>query len=435
MEKKNITSIVEDNLCTGCGTCISLCPKNAIMIKLDEKKGRFIPELDENSCNSCGICYAACPGKGIDYKQFNLNLFGKEPENILVGNFLNAYAGYSNNTELRNNSSSGGLITQILVYALENKIIDGALVTRMKKNKPLEPEPFVARTKEEIIEAAQSKYCPVPANIALKEILDAPKEERFAVVGLPCHINGIREAEQINKKLKEKIVLHIGLMCNHTPNFWATKLFLEKQNINEKDLLQIKYRGNGWPGYMEIQTHKNKIDIPLPVYWKFIGSQHFYLQNCLTCNDGIAELADISFGDAWLPEYNGDNTGTSICLIKNTDTKEILMEVKSAGEIELEEIDVNKIIESQSGMLYMKKVHSNSMKKFIKKAAENNQIINTDTIDDILAYYFYLNYRLSSYSITRKMLRYIPIKLIHLYSLPYKILINLWRKNKISNFN
>jgi len=79
-------------------------------------------------------------------------------------------------------------VTALFIFALEKGLIDGALVTGMKKDKPLEPEPFIARTREKIISARGSKYCSVPANIALKEILKAKEEERFAVVGLPCHI-------------------------------------------------------------------------------------------------------------------------------------------------------------------------------------------------------------------------------------------------------
>jgi coenzyme F420 hydrogenase subunit beta len=80
----------------------------------------------------------------------------------------------------------------------------------LKKDKPLEPEPFIARTKEEIYEARGSKYCPVPCKPCNEEILKAPEGQMFAVVGLPCHIHGIRKAEQINKKLKERIVLLFG---------------------------------------------------------------------------------------------------------------------------------------------------------------------------------------------------------------------------------
>lgn len=132
---------------------------------------------------------------------------------------------------IRYNSSSGGLITQLLIFALEECIIDGAQVTRMKNDNPLEPEPFIARTKEDIIGASTSKYCPVPANIALKEIIDSKKGEKFAVVGLPCHMHAIRKAEQINKKLSEKTVLHVGIFCGHSSNFLGTKLWLDKFRI------------------------------------------------------------------------------------------------------------------------------------------------------------------------------------------------------------
>ena len=128
--------------------------------------------------------------------------------NIHIGNYLKCYLGHSTDYDIRFNSSSGGLITQLLIFALEEGIITGALVTRMKKDKPLEPEPFIARTKKEILDAMGSKYCPVPANIALKEILKSKEGEKFAVVGLACHIHGIRKAEQIYASLKKKIILH-----------------------------------------------------------------------------------------------------------------------------------------------------------------------------------------------------------------------------------
>ncbi|MGB2728538.1 MAG: coenzyme F420 hydrogenase/dehydrogenase beta subunit N-terminal domain-containing protein [Halobacteriota archaeon] len=205
MSDETIAQVVKDNLCTGCGTCVALCPEEAIKLTINEKKGIYVPELNEKKCNNCGICYEVCPGHEVDFKALNLEIFGKEPEDVLIGNPLNCYIGHTTDWGIRYNSASGGLVTQLLIFALEEGIIDGALVTRMKKDNPLEPEPFIARTREEIIEASKSKYCPVPANIALVEILESEEGEKFAVVGLPCHIHGIRKAEQINKSLKEKM--------------------------------------------------------------------------------------------------------------------------------------------------------------------------------------------------------------------------------------
>jgi coenzyme F420 hydrogenase subunit beta len=233
---KTIKSVVKNDLCTGCGTCIALCPEEAIKLTINEKKGIYVPEVNEEKCNNCGICYEVCPGHSVDFKGLNLETFGKEPKDVLIGNYLNCYIGHSTDYGIRYNSSSGGLVTQLLIFALEEGIIDGALVTRTKKDNPLEPEPFIARTKEEVIEATKSKYCPVPVNIVLKEILNSKEGEKFAVVGLPCHIHGIRKAEQINKKLKEKIVLHIGIFCSHTPNFWGTELLFERMKIKREDI-------------------------------------------------------------------------------------------------------------------------------------------------------------------------------------------------------
>ena len=353
--KNKISQVVKDNLCTGCGTCYAMCPKEAISMKINERKGIYEPVIDESKCNNCGICYEVCPGHAVDFEQLNSEIFGKEPEDILIGNYLNCYIGYSTDYDIRYNSSSGGLVTQLLIFALEEEIIDGALVTRMKKDKPLEPEPFIARTREEIIEARGSKYCPVPANIALKEILES-EEEKFAIVGLPCHIHGIRKAEQINKKLKEKIVLHVGIFCGGIPNFMGTEFLLRKLKLQKKDIVMLNYRGEGWPGKMSLKVRNNKTKIiPYPAYWDGFGS-FFYPFRCTLCSDWTSELADISFGDAWLPEIvEHDKIGTSLIVTRNEESDNILQQMISQSKIGLNEITHNKVAISQGGMLWKKR--------------------------------------------------------------------------------
>ena len=421
MNNNTIAQVVRDGLCTGCGTCIALCPEEAIKLTIDEKKGIYIPELDEEKCNNCGICYEVCPGHEVDFKQLNLEIFGKEPADVLIGNYLNCYVGHSTDYDIRYNSASGGLVTQLLIFALEEGIIDGALVTKMKKDKPLEPEPFIARTKEEIIEASKSKYCPVPANIALKEILESKEGERFVVVGLPCHIHGIRKAEQINKKLKEQIVLHLGIFCNHAPNFWGTKLLLKRLKMREDEVIKLGYRGEGYPGSMKISKKSGELLLLLPDYWSFVGAYFFYPARCLMCSDGICELADISFGDAWLPELSDEKIGTSIIVSKNKIGEQLLQSMKLKNRIELNEVSVKKVIQSQAGMLYFKKKNLNARNKLFKAVPMYNQndLLEPDTIDRLLALFPYLNSYASSNSFLRRLLRRIPSKVIMMYSLPF----------------
>jgi coenzyme F420 hydrogenase subunit beta len=356
LQKSTIEEVVKTNLCTGCGTCVAICPNEAIKLVVNGKKRIYIPKINDKSCDNCGICYKTCPGHSVDYfKQLNLQIFGKEPDDILIGIYINCYTGHATDYDIRYNSASGGLVTQLLIFALEEGIIDGALVTRMSKKYPLEPEPFIARTKEEIIGASKSKYCPVPANIALKEILESKEDERFAVVGLPCHIHGIRKAELISEKLKEKIILHIGIFCGTTKSFLGTTFQLKRMRINENEIEEFSYRGEGWPGSLVVLL-KDKEKKISELYYDYYDSKFcsFTPWRCTLCSDHTCELADISFGDAWLPELANDKIGTSIIISRSKVAEEILQSMASRRIIELNEIDSGKVALSQ-GMFRFKK--------------------------------------------------------------------------------
>jgi len=255
----NTENIVKTQMCCGCGTCAGICPTDAIEMRIN-KRGFYIPIKNNQKCTLCGLCNDVCPqnNKNSKYKNLNEFVFGKIANDDLLGNYINCYVGYSTNEKLRFESSSGGKITQILISVLEEGVINGALVTRMKKYDPLIPEPFIARTKEEIISAMGSKYCPVPANIMLNEIIKSKSDEKFAVVGLPCHILGIRKVEMLIPKLQEKIVLHLGILCSGVKSFFGTEFILERKGIKKENVKNIKYRCKGWPGYMQV-NHLNAI--------------------------------------------------------------------------------------------------------------------------------------------------------------------------------
>jgi len=403
MANKTVEFVIRAGLCTGCGTCVALCPKEAITITIDKRKGTYIPKLDRDKCNNCGTCYKICPGHEVNFRELNFDIFGKDTDDALIGNHINLYSGHSTNSNIRYNSSSGGLVTQFLIFALEERIIDGALVIRMNKDNPLEPEPFIARTKEEIIKASKSKYCPVPANISLKEVLEAKNGEKFAVVGLPCHIQGIRKAEQINKYLKNNILLHIGLVCNHSPTFLATEFVLKKKKIDKADIKGLEYRGNGWPGEMNIYR-KNKPDVHVPQfssdYWGLIFSSFFFPFRCMLCYDKVCGLSDASFADAWTRKLmKNDNIGTSLVISRNETFEDVLNLAISKGKIELKKVDRSIVVQSQ-GLCSVKKKSSARIKimKIIgRKVPEYHQNLQeASCVDYISALSLYIKNSLSS---------------------------------------
>lgn len=424
-----IMQIRDGNLCTQCGTCAGVCPTEAIKIRLSE--GVYVPEIEEEKCIGCGLCTKSCPGYSVDFEHLNLRIFRKQPEDKSLGNYTRCYIGYSNDIDIRFNSASGGIASQLLISALEKGIIDGALVVRMKSDRPLETEAFIARTKEEILHASKSKYCPVATNGALKQILK--ENGKFAVVGLPCHIHGIRKAEDVCKVLKDRIVLRIGIMCSHTVNFLGTEFILEKLGIDKRQVKGLNYRGNGWPGGMTV-TLKNGYVLRIPLfgnwnsYWVVFSSYFFTPIRCLTCPDHTAELSDISLGDAWLPELKYDKIGRSIIVTRTKIAEDILSLMSSAGAISVMPVDPSKIKQSQKLLLRFKKDFFGTRFSLLRLFGKQTPkfTIPTDYVWSpialVKAFYPYFNILLSSNKHAKSFLKRVPFPLFRLYFGVFKFL-------------
>jgi heterodisulfide reductase subunit A len=75
----NAAYILEDE-CSGCKTCITLCPYSAISYLNDKK----VAEINEVLCKGCGTCVAACPSGSIKQNLFEDNEIFKEIEGVLA---------------------------------------------------------------------------------------------------------------------------------------------------------------------------------------------------------------------------------------------------------------------------------------------------------------------------------------------------------------
>lgn len=56
--------MVDQNKCIGCGTCVGMCPVEAISFNEDGKA-----VIDEKKCIKCGTCEAVCPVGAIEIKR------------------------------------------------------------------------------------------------------------------------------------------------------------------------------------------------------------------------------------------------------------------------------------------------------------------------------------------------------------------------------
>jgi len=73
------TSEISETFCTGCKTCIEVCPYGAITF--DE--GKRISVVNEVLCHGCGNCAAACPSGAAKLKHFTFPQLYQELEAVL----------------------------------------------------------------------------------------------------------------------------------------------------------------------------------------------------------------------------------------------------------------------------------------------------------------------------------------------------------------
>ena len=61
---KQTVVAVDRQRCRGCGTCVTVCPFEAILLE-EKSSGVFISEVDEGLCRGCGMCVAHCPSGAL----------------------------------------------------------------------------------------------------------------------------------------------------------------------------------------------------------------------------------------------------------------------------------------------------------------------------------------------------------------------------------
>lgn len=379
----NIKYTLSHNLCTGCGICEGVCPSHAISTIV--KDGRFLPQIDESKCKNdrgCHRCMDVCPGVGIDLVRIAQEQFTDNcvKEDKMVGKYLQCFTGHSNNEDIRYHCASGGMVSQFLIFLLRKKYIDGAVVTAFDSANELLVSSYIATTAEDVLKAKGSKYAPVSLHNAVADI-KAAKGNRYVVVGLPCHIQGFRKFEPIDKKFREKVIGYFAIYCSSGRTFYLTEHVFKERGIKKENLTYFAYRDEGCLGSMVakqrrgIRVANSNSETALykedEVYKERYQSYYhplrsfFIPRRCLFCIDHYGELGDVCFGDIHIEPYKQDTIGVNSLVVRKKMWLDWLMEAKTEGYITLDEISVETLNKSQE-MVYKKKGRNASFIRFNK---------------------------------------------------------------------
>lgn len=356
-----MNTVVKNDYCIGCGVCASLIGSPFVMAL--DKEGKFSPLIKEDSFQGEDVKInplLVCP---FSNSSKNETVVGKElfskyqgiKNNKYIGYYTHNYAGYVKVGEYRKNGSSGGMGNWIAAQLLNHNLVDAIIHVRSddSSNKQLFKYQ-ISYSKTELSSGAKSKYYP----IEMSQVIQLVKENkgRYALVGIPCFIKAIRLLAEQDEIIKNRIKFFIGLVCGHLKSDMFAKTIGWQLGIEPDNLTNIDFRkkimGRAANDYgVEVRGLEKDENIitssPIKdLYTTNWGHGLFKYNACEFCDDILAETADVTVGDAWLPEYSNDSMGTNIVTVRNPIIKKILED--NIDQIHIEEIHPKKIYKSQS---------------------------------------------------------------------------------------
>jgi len=309
--------VLDAGLCTACGMCLGLCPYM-------EEMGEHVAMISDCRGDH-GRCYAVCPRTETDLDllrdAFHPSWRSTSPDYEL-GPHQAVWMSRSRSEEVRRRAQYGGTVTALSLFGLDTGQIDAALMTTWSQD----PEdlyltrPWLARTREEVLAAAGSKYTACPTLRILDETLrrDAKK---LLVVARPCQMLALRKRMRIQDPefAGEHIALTLSLFCMWSMSYrefrkWAEPL-LEAEPIRRIDIP---------PGKMVAETDRGSVEM------SHDDARERSRETCQQCYDFTGELADLSVGSTeWKQDWN-------TLIVRSEAARAFVEAAEARGIIELE---------------------------------------------------------------------------------------------------
>ncbi|MFE4814812.1 Coenzyme F420 hydrogenase/dehydrogenase, beta subunit C-terminal domain [Peribacillus simplex] len=362
--KELMNTVVKNEYCIGCGICASL-NGSPLTMKFDED-GKFKPHLNENiqqgisDLDALSVCPFASNSK--NETEIGKEVFGEISDtkfNDYTGYYIKNYAGYVKEADFREKGSSGGMGNWIATQLLSNNIVDGIIHVKSSSHESNENNQLfeyqISYNTDDLSNGAKSKYYP----IELSQVIQLVKENegRYALIGIPCYIKGVRLLAKQDEVINKRIKFFIGLVCGHLKSDMFAKSIGWQLGIEPENLKSIDFRkkiinrpANDYGVEVKGKQEGKEIVSTSPtkeLYTTNWGHGLFKYNACEFCDDVLAETADVTVGDAWLPEYSKDSMGTNVIVVRNPIIQKIIEGNKD--KIQIEEISAEKVYQSQAG--------------------------------------------------------------------------------------
>jgi coenzyme F420 hydrogenase subunit beta len=318
--------VVETNLCTGCAACVMACPRDVLEYDHAETYHPFNVELSTaaDDCvhgqRGCDICTRACPRFRDWEVECDTALFGRarEPEEV-TGIRRGVFLARAADPAVLEAGQDGGLVSALLIWGLATGRIEGALTSRLSATRIWDGEPFLATTREEVLEAAGSRYTYAANPLAMKEA-ERRGLRRLALVGMSCQasINGTLAARRVNKYAR-RIELTLGLLCSKSFGYdGLRRVVTEEYGVPLEDVAKVNIKGRF---QLWRRSTGEQVEIPLKQLAQATR------EGCKLCPDFAAEHADIATGGL------GQRDGWTLAVVRTARGEQWLTEAEAAGVV------------------------------------------------------------------------------------------------------
>ena len=341
--------MVDWRLCVGCGACAYVCPKQKVELRDFLHEG-IRPVVTDPSCGECRECVEVCPGVETDFGTLPPGLrLGDKAFQEDWGQVLEIWEGHAVDLEIRFRGSSGGALTALAAYCLERGGMHGVLHVGQNPDDPVRNQTRLSRSRDALLAAVGSRYSPASVCNGLGLVENAPAP--CVIIGKPSEIAALRKAEALRPALAAKVGVALSFFCAESPSTAGTLALLEKMGVKPADLADLRYRGHGWPGHFA-PTRRGETEpagkMTYAESWAFL--QSFRPWSVQLWPDGSGELADISCGDPWYEQPDGENPGFSLVVVRTERGRALVRGAIDAGYLTLTPAEPWKLAKSQANL-------------------------------------------------------------------------------------
>lgn len=304
------SNTVEDKniMCSGCGACASVCPKDAIKME-ENTEGFFEPVIDKNICVECGLCIKKCTDLNPQYK----NVISPKCYAVMA------------NDDVRNVSSSGGMFTLAAEYVLGK----GGYVCGAVYKEDFSVEHIIVNNIEELEKLRGSKYMQSNTDGVFRKIKALLNDDKYVLfTGMPCQTAGLYS--YLGKDYEK--LYTVELLCHGITSHKVFEKFHKDVLGNEK-LSRLEFKEKkpwGWcAGINAYFADGSKYSVRSdkdPFFRAYLNSVSKN-RTCPECKyNRLPRQADLTIGDFWgINKYDvdlNDGKGTSVVLVNSRKGRE-----------------------------------------------------------------------------------------------------------------